>query len=162
MRKPEAALLAALFALLAAACDKKPDGPPDIRLELGTFKSPLCEIENVRDTFALDEPMSMVVRSDRPINRPGERHTIYLVRLTTVPGYDEPGRTEVDRINLPVDPKQSRFCAAGPKLTPRQFGVQEPGRYEIGFWIDDQRTAWTNVNILPPRSSAGDKPPEGG
>jgi len=145
MRKA-VALPLVLAALLAgaAACKGPKSGTPEIGMQFGTYKSALCEIENPREQFSIDEGMSMVVSSDRPFGL-DQRYTLYLSSLIEDRG--QTVREEIDRIILDVDPAQSVFCAAGPKLTPKQFGIKTPGRYRIEFWLGEERMAGQDLVI---------------
>lgn len=138
-------LFAALMLLVPAACSKEPQGPPETVIEFGTFKSPRCELEQVKDTFSLDSGMSMVVRSSRAFGST-RRYQLYLAELHEA-GDGRQERVEIDRLLLDVDPAKTIFCAAGPKLTPRQFGIQQPGRYRMEFWIGEERMAQTDIFI---------------
>ena len=144
-----AAVLAGSFG--TGGCHGKKDGPPEVELSFGTFKSARCEIENPRDQFAIDEGMSMAVTSDRPFASE-HRYQLYLSTLTEGPGGQQV-KEEIDRILMDVDPSKSVFCAAGPKLTPKQFGIKAPGRYRIEFWLGEDPLASRDIVITGPHTA---------
>ncbi len=137
-------LLAALLGAVSGCGPKKPEAAV-IEMHFGTFKSPRCEIENPRGEFAIDEGMSMAVTSDRPFASQ-LRYTLYLSTLSEGPG-GRLEKDEIDRLIMDIDPAQSVFCAAGPKLTPKQFGIKSPGRYRIEFWLGEERVASQDLVI---------------
>lgn len=135
--------LLVLAGLVFLSCSR-PAVDSRVVIEFGTFRNPMCELDNVRSEFAIDEPMSMAIRRPSPFGS-SQVHKLY---LAVISGHDgQTAREEINSTTIDVDPNRSVVCIAGPKLTPRQFGIQGPGRYQMELWTGDARVAFTEFVV---------------